>query len=379
MRTKLLFTVVWIGLGILIQSCGKDDDNGGVEEKKEYELPAPEVVISNPVPCLNEEVEFSFKTDEKVSPVWNFGDEASSGEKTVTHRYAKEGTFKVSLELSDGQGGTVKVDTTVSVMGRRLNDALDDLINDPSKKWICAHRANTYYGKRIGNIPENSVEAVQRAITAGAEMVEVDVKTTLDGVPVIMHDDVIDRTTNGVGAIAEMTLSFLKRFKLKAENGDLTTSTVPTLEEILVAGRGKVFYDLHLGAVNVADIISIVESLHMLDRVAFYRGSSKTSAKEITDINPQCIVFPYVKSTSVIDYWAEDPRIKMVQLDYNGDIAGDIVAAARAKGMVSFANYLYEPGEAILKGDHSTLDEIINLQVQIIQTDYSEYVRPYLK
>ena len=379
MRTKLLFIVVWIGLGILIQSCGKDNDNGGVEEKKEYELPAPEVVISNPVPCLNEEVEFSFKTDEKVSPVWNFGDEASSGEETVTHRYAKEGTFTVSLELSDGQGGTVKVDTTVSVMGRRLNDALEDLVNDPSKKWICAHRANTYYGKRIGNIPENSVEAVQRAITAGAEMVEVDVKTTLDGVPVIMHDDVIDRTTNGVGAIAEMTLSFLKRFKLKSENGDLTTSTVPTLEEILVAGRGKVFYDLHLGAVNVADIINIVESLHMLDRVAFYRGSSKTSAKEVTDINPQCIVFPYVKSTSVIDYWAEDPRIKMVQLDYNGDIAGDIVAAARAKGMVSFANYLYEPGEAILKGDHSTLDEIINLQVQIIQTDYSEYVRPYLK
>ncbi|MCK3685559.1 glycerophosphodiester phosphodiesterase family protein [Maribellus sp. YY47] len=381
MKKSILLMCLWIGFGILLQSCQKDDNGGGPDiddEEEEYELPAPVLTISNPVPCLNEEVEFSFTTDVAVSQTWSLGDQSSSSEKTVKHSYTQEGVFNIILKLSDGKGGTVRVDTTVSVMGKRMNDALADLMNNPSRKWICAHRANTYYGKKIGGIPENSVEAVQRAIEAGVEMVEVDVKTTSDGVPVIMHDELIDRTTNGAGAIAEMTLSFLKRFNLKAENGDLTTSKVPTLEEILLAGRGKVFYDLHLGAVNASDVVNLVDSLHMLDRVAFYTGSQKTFAQKFSDVNSQIILFPYVKSTSVIDYWAEDPRIKMIQLDYNASTARDIVTAAKAKDMASFGNYLYEKGELILQGDYSVLDSIVNLQFHIIQTDYAEYVNAHL-
>lgn len=376
MKRIMLLLCLWIGFGILLPSCQNNDNE---IEKKEYLLPTPELKISNPVPCLNEEVEFSFKTDATVSQVWNLGDETSSTEKTIKRSYGKEGAFKIGLKLSDGMGGTVSVDTTISVMGKRLNDGLADLINNPSKKWICAHRANTYYGKRIGNIPENSVEAIKRAIDAGSQMVEIDVRTTSDGALVIMHNESIDGITNGTGAISEMTLEMLKSFYLRDAHGDITTSKIPTLEEALLVGRGKVFYDLDLKDIDPKQVVKVVESLHMLDRVAFYRGSSKASAKEITDLNAQCIVFPYVKSTSVIDYWNEDSRIKMIQLDYDASTAKDIVLAAKAKGMVSLANYLNDPGEAILVGDHSALDNIINLQFQIIQTDYIEYVKPRLE
>jgi len=95
-------------------------------------------------------------------------------------------------------------------------------------------------------------------------------------------------------------------------------------------------------------------------------------------VNPECIVFPYVKSTTVLDYWSENPRIKMVQLDYTASTAEGIVLAAEAKGMASFANYLNEPGEAILSGDYAALDNIINLRFHVIQTDYAEYVKSYL-
>ncbi len=382
MKKKLLFISLALGFGILFQSCHDDSNNNEIiddEDEKEYTLPAPELVISTPVPCINEDVGFSFKSDLNVEPVWDFGDKTTSSEKTAEHSYSEEGTFTVNLKLSDGQGGTVSVDTTISVMGKRLNDALEDLINDPSKKWICAHRANTYYGKKMGNIPENSVGAIEQAIKTGAEMIEIDVQTTSDGALVVMHNDNIDETTNGTGAIAEMTLERLRSFYLTDQDGDLTSYKVPTLEEALLAGRGKIYYDLDLKDTDPTPVIGLVDSLHMLDRVAFYRGSSKSKAQEITDVNSQCIVFPYVKSTSVIDYWAENPRIRMVQLDYTDLTAGDIVAAAKAKGMVSFANYLNDPGEAILNSDYSALDKIIELQFHIIQTDYAEYVKAHIE
>lgn len=170
----------------------------------------------------------------------------------------------------------------------------------------------------------------------------------------------------------------LKRFYLKDADGNVTTSRIPTLEEALLAGRGKVFYDLDLKEIDPKAVVKVVEDLHMLDRVALYRGSSKTNAKELTDVNSQCIVFPYVKNTSVLDYWSGNPRIKMVQLDYNASTARDIVSVANGKGMASLANYLNEPGEAILNGDYSALDSIINLKFHIIQTDYAEYVNAYL-
>jgi len=270
MKKSILLIAVGLGFGVVFQSCQKDDNNGGTDNtEEEYSLPAPELTISNPVPCINEEVEFSLTTDAAVTQTWNLGDNATSTEKTVKHSYTQEGTFKINVKLSDGKGGTASVDTTISVMGKRLNDGLADLINNPSKKWICAHRANTYYGKKKANIPENSVKAIEQAIKAGVEMVEIDVRTTSDHVLVISHNETIDDATNGTGAIAEMTLARLKSFYLKDSDGDITTHKIPTLEEALLAGRGKVFFDLDLKDIDPKVVVELADSLHMLDRVAF--------------------------------------------------------------------------------------------------------------
>ncbi|MGV8133957.1 MAG: glycerophosphodiester phosphodiesterase family protein [Mangrovibacterium sp.] len=380
MKKYILLIVIWIGCGISFLSCQKEEHDGEQgKAEEEYTLPAPELTISNPFPCINEEVEFSFTTDVVVTQDWNLGDNFKSAEKTVKHTYTKEGTFKIGLELSDGKGGTVQVDTTVSVMGKRLNDALEELVNNPSKKWICAHRGNTYYGKKMAKIPENSIKAIEQAIKTGIEMAEIDVRTTSDHVLVISHNETVDEATNGTGAIAEMTLAKLKSFYLKDQDGNTTAFKIPTLEEALLAGRGKIFFDLDLKDIDPKAVVGLVDSLHMLDRVAFYRGSSKTINKEISDVNPQCIIFPYVKNTTILDYWSENPRIKMIQLDYTISTATGIVTGAAAKGMASFANYLNEPGEAILSGDYSALDNIVYLQFQIIQTDYAEYVKAYLE
>lgn len=88
--------------------------------------------------------------------------------------------------------------------------------------------------------PENSVSGCVAAIDAGADCVEIDVKLSSDGYVVVMHDDLIDRTTNGKGNITQMTLEQIKSYKLrKYDNGPVTEETIPTFEEILQALQGK--------------------------------------------------------------------------------------------------------------------------------------------
>lgn len=92
--------------------------------------------------------------------------------------------------------------------------------------------------------PENSVLAVKEAIALGVDMVEVDLQMTKDSVVVIMHDGTIDRTTDGKGKPSDYTFAELRRFHLKNGLGRVTPHMIPTLEEIMLAARGKVWVNL---------------------------------------------------------------------------------------------------------------------------------------
>src|SRR5699024_1574474 len=84
--------------------------------------------------------------------------------------------------------------------------------------------------------PENSLVGFTKAAELGVDGIELDLHLTKDGEVVVMHDETIDRMTNGSGAIAEMTLAELDQFRLK--NGvALTTSDerIPTLKDVFAA------------------------------------------------------------------------------------------------------------------------------------------------
>lgn len=62
-----------------------------------------------------------------------------------------------------------------------------------------------------GLAPENTIEGFQRGLSAGAGVIELDVHTSADGHVVVIHDDTVDRTTDGTGPVREMTLAELRR------------------------------------------------------------------------------------------------------------------------------------------------------------------------
>ncbi|MEW4371302.1 glycerophosphodiester phosphodiesterase family protein [Paenibacillus kandeliae] len=107
---------------------------------------------------------------------------------------------------------------------------------------IAAHRGDW----RLA--PENSLAAIQYSIVAGADLIEIDVQRTADGQLVLMHDETVDRMTNGSGRLSEMTLEQLRSLRLRQHQGGseqrLTNYLIPTLEEVMILARGKVMINL---------------------------------------------------------------------------------------------------------------------------------------
>jgi glycerophosphoryl diester phosphodiesterase len=88
--------------------------------------------------------------------------------------------------------------------------------------------------------PENTTSAFEEAVRLGARIVEFDVRLTADAVPVVMHDPTVDRTTDGTGAVHELTLAQIRG--LVVGQGD----RVPTLDETLalLSGRAAVAIEI---------------------------------------------------------------------------------------------------------------------------------------
>lgn len=89
--------------------------------------------------------------------------------------------------------------------------------------------------------PGNTLAGVRRAIEAGAHAAEVDVRTTKDGVLVCLHDATVDRTTDGTGKVADLTLDDVKKLDAGVKfDARFKGERVPTLREVLELARGKI-------------------------------------------------------------------------------------------------------------------------------------------
>jgi glycerophosphoryl diester phosphodiesterase len=95
--------------------------------------------------------------------------------------------------------------------------------------------------------PENTRAAFEGAIDAGADMCELDVQLSRDGALVVIHDDTVDRTTGGHGAVAAMTLEQLKRLDAGVSFGSESKGErIPTLDEVFTFVGGRCALNIEL-------------------------------------------------------------------------------------------------------------------------------------
>lgn len=133
---------------------------------------------------------------------------------------------------------------------------------------------------------ENSLEGFRYAAKHGAEGVEFDVHMTKDKVPVVMHDEEIDRTTDGSGYIKDYTLNEIRKFHLK--NGE----PVPMLRELFEILQDKDLYiNLEFKTNKIHDkgieaiVLALVKEYHLVHPIIFSSFNYQT-LKNCQQIDP---------------------------------------------------------------------------------------------
>lgn len=110
--------------------------------------------------------------------------------------------------------------------------------SQPTRSFVVAHRGAS------AAEAENTLVAFERAIQAGADSVEFDVRLTADDRAVVLHDPDLRRTTDAAGLVHELTLAEVKKARIRTGGGDVVE--VPTLDEALAYCSGRVAVNVEL-------------------------------------------------------------------------------------------------------------------------------------
>jgi glycerophosphoryl diester phosphodiesterase len=155
------------------------------------------------------------------------------------------------------------------------------------KTVITAHRGAAGYA------PENTLAAIREGIKSNAERIEVDVQQTKDHEVVLLHDDSIDRTTDGSGKIDSFNYKDLMKFSAGGWfSGSFTNEKIPLLEDamMLVKGKAEIVIEIKEGNERFTSIeeriIHLVEKLKLTDKVIIHSFNNKI-LQNIFYLNPK--------------------------------------------------------------------------------------------
>lgn len=129
---------------------------------------------------------------------------------------------------------------------------------------ITAHRGAS------GSAPENTIAAIERALEEGADYVEIDIRMTSDGVPVLLHDDALFRTTRVYNKVGKVTFEQLSEYDAGSSySSEFEGERIPSLEEVLERFGGKVGFNIELKAKKSKEltkkVVEMIEYYHLED------------------------------------------------------------------------------------------------------------------
>lgn len=149
-----------------------------------------------------------------------------------------------------------------------------------------------------GEAPENSAVALQRCADMGVEVMETDVRATRDGYLVMIHDETVDRVSDGRGKVSDLTLAQIKTFRLKQGMGGadapLTEQRFLTLDEMLDLARGRIVLNLDVKSAVYPEVIDAVVRAGAKDwvivKTSVGEGSAPLAAMAPYDAVPFAVI-----------------------------------------------------------------------------------------
>lgn len=144
--------------------------------------------------------------------------------------------------------------------------------------------------------PENTIEAFEKAVDAGCRVIELDVMFSKDREVVVIHDENLDRTTNGKGAVSDLTLSELKNLDAGSWfNEKFLKCKIPTLSEVFESVGSKTLVNVEIkpecyeenSSLETIEkkVLRLIGSLNMNGRVIISSFNGKI-IRRIKELNP---------------------------------------------------------------------------------------------
>lgn len=278
--------------------------------------------------------------------------------------------FRTTNNQSDEKESTDFFSNKFQKQVFKLN-TVDDLyqfltFNENRYPLVSAHRG----GPKSG-YPENAIETFEYWANQAPIIIECDVRLTKDSVLVMMHDETLDRTSTGQGKVNNYTLQEIKSFQLKDNDGKVTKYKIPTLEEVLLWGKGKVIFTLDVKQDIPYDLLSSIIYKTKAEANTVIITYSAAQARVLSRVNPELMISVSVSSQKDINKLAEfgipDNRLvafvgtsqakpELVELLHAHGIQiilgtiGNLDKQARSKGYQVYADYI-ENGADILSTD----------------------------
>jgi glycerophosphoryl diester phosphodiesterase len=238
------------------------------------------------------------------------------------------------------------------------------LLRERGRVWVVGHRG------AMGHCPENTLASFERGLELGADWIELDVHVSRDGELIVIHDETLERTTNGHGAVREHTLAELKL--LDAGNGQ----RIPTLDEVLAWARTR----------------NTIVDIEIKNAPFFYEGieAALVSALERHQMTDQVIVISF-DHVAVRRVRALQPRVVTGVL-YVGRPSDAGVSMARAAGADAvLPHWAYVTAEDVAtahaaglavapwaSSDPEILRHLIACRVDAIGTNHPDVLRKVL-
>lgn len=260
--------------------------------------------------------------------------------------------------------------------------------SDGGNNVICiAHRGDWH------SFPENSVEAVNAALTY--DVISVDVKLTADKIPVLMADDSIDRMCADrdgkavSGSVSSFTLEQLKELRLREANGGTqnpaTNATVPELKEILELADGKAALMLNVSEADFKTVYDYVKALGRINETVFRIDAKNKRIIELTkdlDVNVtgkyQGNIIFLATSAAKNAFNNNIYTIEMGSKNGNGVLYDSFLMkrfSGKKRAMVSMVN-----GRSGGRTDNETgWDDLISRGYSVIETDYPAELTEYIR
>ena len=260
---------------------------------------------------------------------------------------------------------------------------------NPERVIVVAHRGCWR------TAPENSVASIEECIDLGVEMVEIDVRRTADGILVLMHDETVDRTTNGSGRVDQLTFSELADFNLREGAGGpdaaVTKERVPTFREAMLAAQGDLLVNLDAKAELYNDAFAVLEETNTTGHILMKRRVDAQTLP-LTSIPPfdQVYAMPILDESvgaagPLIDSQSNGDPVAIEFLFTTLPYAEEAAALTADRGLRVWVNTLRPQFSAGLidaeavKDPDSVWGKFLDMGFDIIQTDEPEALLRYIE